>query len=190
MRNLRVNSVKRSRLKTSSGKISGIVIVDEDDFYYIKDGEFCSMRNNVEIVLCPESMFETIPGGELEYLAFENRIWFATRDRMVYYCRDTEQVSSVFFDKSVSCAAWNPTREVLAVVHEDDAQVVVYTIDLENECTQCMDCTSLSVSVPRGVYVGWGSADTQFRGSEGKLKKPPLQQNKSMYLIKMIIVCF
>lgn len=170
MRNLKVNRIKRAPLELTNGKISAIVVVDDGSaLYYVRDGEFCMVRENQETILSPE-IFENVL-VEPEYLSFERRVWFATHDKLVYYACETEQLIIIPLEKSAYCFAWNPTREILAVVHED-TEVATYSVDLENGCAQRLDfTTTVHNAVPHGVYVGWGSTDTQFRGSEGKLRR-------------------
>lgn len=177
MRNLKINRIQRTPINTENGEISGIVAITLNTstvLFYIKDGQFYMFRDDKEILLTPQSFENLI--GKPEYLEFERRVWFATKDMLVYYDYETEEVVSVPLQTPAQCFAWNPTKELLAVVHEN-GQVVTYTVDFNR-----MDCTSLDSAVPDSVYVGWGSADTQFRGSEGKLKKQLQveQQQKSI----------
>lgn len=187
MRNLKINSIKRFDLKSiisDSERIGGIVAVN-NDFYYIKnDGEFCTTQNNQESVLSPEIFVSILAGPE--YLSFEDRIWFATDDKLIYYCPKTDTITSIALAKKALCFGWNPTKEILVVVHED-AEVVTYSVDLVNECVQSLcgnNKSSLYSAVPDGVYVGWGSADTQFRGSEGKIKKQPGKEIRLLLFYK------
>lgn len=165
MRNLKVNRIIRTALKADGGTVTDIV-VNGEDIYYMKNCQLCLLRNGVESILSPEK-YEIVASAE--YLPFENVIWFATANSFVIYSIAKEEITDVKVSKCLLAAAWNATKEVLAVVHED-SEVATYVIDYENRSATRLECSRLDAAVPKTVYVGWGSAINQFRGSDGKLR--------------------
>ena len=79
-----------------------------------------------------------------------------------------EIVGSV--DTGISAAAWSPDEELLAIVTE--ANTFLYrTKDFENIINITFSPDDLNAS--KHVSVGWGKAETQFKGKKARLLRDP-----------------
>lgn len=79
-----------------------------------------------------------------------------------------EIVGSV--DAGISAAAWSPDEELLAIVTE--ANTLLYmTKDFENVANITFSPDDLKAS--KHVSVGWGKAETQFKGKKARILKDP-----------------
>lgn len=159
-------TIYRRKLHQSSTNSSQIVANDEVIFS-IKDNKLFVQKDDTETSVSPEEFYGV---SNLEYLSFENKLFFTTTNELVYYCLDSEDIRRIQLEENIACTAWNSTQETLAVVFESFA-VATYNIDFESCTARCLAKSNLSSTVPQTVYVGWGSANTQFRGSEGKKKQ-------------------
>lgn len=173
MKNLEVTTINRKPLQPSTSEASQIA-VNGDTIFLIKDNNLHSQIADITEILSPVEYNHIIA---FEYLTFENKLFIATSNGLVYYCPQTEDTITVPFEQQLAAAAWNSTQEVLAVVFSN-AEVATYNVDHENGIARCLDKSSLEAKVPQTVYVGWGSADTQFRGSEGKMKTKVKSEGK------------
>lgn len=182
MKNLKLRSVSRKRLEHGYNLTSVIAI--DDAFYLVQNGEFRLLRNNTVSVLSPESHRLVAP---LEHLSFENKICLVSDSQLLLYDPSTEDLLSLPFDIPLECAAWNATQEILAVVHTN-SDVATYSIDFESAVARCLEKSFLEAEVPQTVYVGWGSAETQFRGSEGK-RKMAEKTSQSGMLCQTVVNC-
>lgn len=142
------------------------VTVNEDVVYFIKENKLYKFYNCIETLLSNDTYNCLTP---LEFLQFENRLWFGTGHEFISYCSQSNTILTIPLEDEYLCATWNPTQEVLAVVFAN-SKVATFNIDYETGIALPINQSSLHASVPQTVYVGWGSANTQFRGSEGKLK--------------------
>ncbi|EFA05580.2 elongator complex protein 1 [Tribolium castaneum] len=86
----------------------------------------------------------------------------------------------ITFDKKIIEISWNPTEELVAVVF-DDGEISTFCIDYENAEAFPQGKSSTDAGIPDTVYVGWGSKDTQFRGSEGKIKDQTPVETKPVF---------
>lgn len=166
MKNLQLMTIHRRKLQQSSENASQIAANDEAIFS-IKDNKLFVQKDSTETLVSPEE-FHCV--SALEYLSFENKLFFTTTNELVYYSLDSEDIRRIPLEETISCTSWNSTQETLAVVFENSA-VATYNIDYESGTVRLLAKSDLSANVPQTVYVGWGSANTQFRGSEGKNKQ-------------------
>lgn len=159
-------TVNRKRLQQPAENILQIVANDEATFL-IKNNQLFIQKDNTEILTAPEE-FQFV--SALEYLSFENKLFFTTSNELVYYSLDSEELRHIPLEQNIACTAWNSTQETLAVVFEN-SEVATYNIDYESGIARRLAKSELGAKVPQTVYVGWGSANTQFRGTEGKKKQ-------------------
>lgn len=156
--------------KTTKGAFSDVKLVSPtpDYIYYIRDNflhryDFtCGDTSQ----LCPHN-FEG--ATHLKALVIENKICVVICDQLQIVNLNGTQVQSIQFRKKISVISWNPTEELAALVFHD-GEIATYNIDYENAEIFPQGKSSIDAKIPDTVYVGWGSKDTQFRGSEGKLK--------------------
>lgn len=142
------------------------VTCNDGVIYLIRDKKLYKSFNDCETLLSEESYKCITP---LEFLTFENKLWFGTGHEFISYCPDTNTITKILLEDEFLCASWNTTQETLAVVFSN-YDVATFNIDYESGIPLLVNKSNLNAAVPQTVYVGWGSANTQFRGSEGKLK--------------------
>lgn len=160
-----MNLSRKRNCTETAGNVSKVTI-NESVVYAIKEKKLYQYSDDIEKLLSA-AIFECVT--ELEYLLFENKLWFGTGEELVYYSPELDVVSTIDLDSAFVAAVWNPTQEILTVVH-CSSEVATYIVDYENCYARCLGRCPMNTAVPQTVYVGWGSANTQFRGSEGKLK--------------------
>ena len=79
-----------------------------------------------------------------------------------------EIVGSV--DAGISAASWSPDEELLAIVTKADT-LLYMTRDFENTADAIFTADDLKIS--KHVSVGWGKAETQFKGKGAKALRDP-----------------
>lgn len=165
MKNLQLVTISTKDLPKSPINASHVAC-NEDTIYLIIDKKLYKSYNDTETLVSDET-YECIT--PLEFLTFENKLWFGTGHEFISYCPESELITRILLEDEFLCATWNPTQEALAVVFAN-SDVATFNIDYESGIALRINRSNLQAAVPQTVYVGWGSANTQFRGSEGKLK--------------------
>lgn len=90
------------------------------------------------------------------------------RDNPIHGEDKIEIVGSV--DAGISAAAWSPDEELLAIVTAADTFLYM-TKDFENVINITFSPEDLKAS--KHVSVGWGKAETQFKGKKARLLRDP-----------------
>lgn len=137
--------------------------------FYLKGGTLHKYDTtlNISEELCPQIFTNAI---SIKVLQIEQKVCIVTIQSLyIVDINGIHEVQNVNFESKINAIEWNPLEEVVAVVFEN-GNIEVFSVDYENGELFSQGHSTLGTKVPDTVYVGWGSKDTQFRGSEGKLK--------------------
>ncbi|KAJ3653039.1 hypothetical protein Zmor_018957 [Zophobas morio] len=141
-----------------------------DTTYFIKNTTLYKhdFIKNTTLEVCPHNFEDAT---HLKVLTIENKICIVTKDSIhIFDPEEHQELQTLAFDSDIAAISWNPTEEIVALVSQS-GDVATYSIDYINGEVFPQGQSSVQAKIPDTVYVGWGSKDTQFRGSEGKLKK-------------------
>lgn len=108
---------------------------------------------------------------DLKYLNFWHYVFIATESTIVIV--DPRLREGVVLDSptnKIKSISWNPNETCLLIVNEEETIFGLHfqVINAEKQQYNFVPLTPAHIndSVPNSVYVGWGSHNTQFKGSK------------------------
>ncbi|KAF7287464.1 hypothetical protein GWI33_001430 [Rhynchophorus ferrugineus] len=123
---------------------------------------------------------------DLKYLNFWHYVFIATESTIIIV--DPKLGKGVALDSptdKIKSISWNPNETCLLIVNEEETIYGLHFQVINAEQQQYnfvpLKPVHISDSVPNSVYVGWGSHNTQFKGSKKTVEKITeyLQENSA-----------
>ncbi|XP_044260118.1 elongator complex protein 1 [Tribolium madens] len=162
------------------GLFTNVTLVSQTPqfIYYIRDTSLHSHDPTCgkTVQLGPPVFAEA---SQLKFLVIENKICVVVKTDL-YIIAPPEKINKIPFRKEIIEISWNPTEELVAIVFHD-GEISTFCVDYENGEVFPQGTSSTDAGIPDTVYVGWGSKDTQFRGSEGRIKDQPPVDTKPVF---------
>lgn len=168
MKNLELFEVSRETIEDSYNNVSRIAFT-KDCVYALKNSHVTVYsRDSGDILHTFEEPFQSIT--DFEILTIENILWFGTGDEFVYINIDNNELHKIQPCESFTAAAWNPAQDSIAVL-STNGEIGAYRVDYEDDLIIQIETADLNSCANKEdfINVGWGSVNTQFRGTAGKL---------------------
>lgn len=114
----------------------------------------------------------------IDWIPIENTIYMGDGDKFNCYNVHTKENSIIEIPDGYIVYAWNPSQDKIALVSKD-GYLKTATLDVYNStCTFSSALELATTEISPFIDIGWGSRDTQFRGSEGKILKQSSDDSK------------
>ncbi|KAF5282772.1 hypothetical protein FQR65_LT02769 [Abscondita terminalis] len=165
MKNLELFQLVRNHFKESREGATHIAF--QDDYTFFLRNNILHLHDQHELKVF-ENTYNCIT--HFETLKIEKILWFGTGKEFVWVdCKKQLHHIPLYFE--FDAAVWNPSQDAIAVV-QPDGEVGVFIVNFSDETIVPMGSSHLINVVPNTIVnVGWGSENTQFRGTAGKLVK-------------------
>ncbi|KAK5646013.1 hypothetical protein RI129_004477 [Pyrocoelia pectoralis] len=163
MKNLEVFQIKRS--KCNYADVNAVV----------SEGDVTFALSNSRLHFYLEDKFHIFENSyncitKFEILKIERVLWFGTGQEFIWVDL-FKNLHVITVHSEFSAAEWNPTQDAITVVFTN-GEIGLYVVNFQDCTITSIGQSHLINAKPSVVLnVGWGSEETQFRGTAGKLVK-------------------
>ncbi|KAB0798456.1 hypothetical protein PPYR_09449 [Photinus pyralis] len=164
MKNLEVFQVKRCK-SNSSADITHVA--SEGNITFTLSNSHLHFYNG-EDHHCFANTYECIT--KFEILKIERVLWFGTGKEFIWVDL-SKNLHVIQVESEFTAAEWNPTQDAITITHPN-GEIGLYIVNLQELLISPIGLSHLIDAKPSVVLnVGWGSEETQFRGTAGKRGK-------------------
>lgn len=158
-----------------------------NDIFYVKGASLYKHDTtlNTSEELCPQIFNDII---SIKVLEIEQKVCLVTKHTLhIVDPKGDNEIQIVSFEEEIAAIEWSLSEEAVVIVFEN-GNIAVFSVDYENGEIFSQGSSSVDAKVPDTLYVGWGSKDTQFRGSEGKLKNKSNEKPGNTRTYKIVFI--